>query len=567
MERNYWKQRSSTLGRRRFIRGAAVAGGGLAAAALVGCGGDDEDGPTNGATATQGGATGTAAAGETQAASGSAKSGGTFRARFEGDPPGFDIGRAASVRAQTTSLNYSWLTSLKFGPGVGYRESTIVADAAEALPEQPDGETYIFKLRPGIKFWNVDPVNGREVVAEDVAETTRYIADSYTNDWRGFSSVETPDDYTIIIKTDGPYAPLMNNLSGQYGVLLAPRELVGTEQLANRPVGTGPYIFDTYEEGSRIVQKRNPDYWNTAQAPYLDEIQFLTIPEVGSAIAAFRAGDLDWLTGHTCHDAEQVAQEMPEAVVIETPGTSGWYGMDQRTEMFADLRVRQAVALGYNRERDTNAVFCGRSDIPGLIPSDEAIHPTDYPDADKWLSRNVEEARKLMTAAGYADGFDTNLQWTPHYGQDYQTQMEGMVGDMREIGINVTLESHEYGQWIESVYRPPYNFSGLHGGATGRFYPDPDGYVAYWLHPDGIANHSQVNDPQMTELIERQVTQTNPDERWETLHEIQLREFENMYYVWRNTGILNTFVQPYVRDFNPHASYNRRELLPVWLDI
>lgn len=60
-----------------------------------------------------------------------------------------------------------------------------------------------------------------------------------------------------------------------------------------------------------------------------------------------------------------------------------------------------------------------------------------------------------MAAAGYADGFDTNLQWTPHYGQDYQTQMEGMVGDMREIGINVTMQSHEYGEWIDRRRRGP----------------------------------------------------------------------------------------------------------------
>ena len=147
-------------------------------------------------------------------------------------------------------------------------------------------------------------------------------------------------------------------------------------------------------------------------------------------------------------------------------------------------------------------------------------------------------------------------------------QSKGALGqfhaNLKAGGIEATIKTTEYGVWIASVYRPPFNFDGILWG-PGRYYADPDPYVAYWLHPKGIANQSRVNDAAMTALVEKQATQTNPKERWETLKEIQRLEAKNAWYVWRVTPQTTQLLQANVRGFQRHEGYDSREFWHAWL--
>ena len=119
--------------------------------------------------------------------------------------------------------------------------------------------------------------------------------------------------------------------------------------------------------------------------------------------------------------------------------------------------------------------------------------------------------------------------------------------------------------WIASYYRPPYNFEGMLWG-PGRYYADPDPYVAYWLHPKGIANQSRVNDPEITALIDKQATQLNPKERWDTLQQIQRLEAKNVYYLWKASGDTQVLTNKRVHDFSGDLHYNSHEYLYTWVD-
>jgi ABC-type transport system substrate-binding protein len=326
---------------------------------------------------------------------------------------------------------------------------------------------------------------------------------------------------------------------------------------------------DSYEEGNRIVYNRNPDYFKGPDAVYLEEMEFLIIPTTSTATAAFRSGEIDLLplANVSCVEASELEGQIGGEVHIKrVTGNSAWFAFNTLKPPFDDVRVRQAIALSYNREAESQAIFCGEAGVNGLIPMAAALDaedPSTFPESANWLRYAPDEAKKLLAAAGFPDGFATTAAFTPRYGETYQFALERVIGDLKLVGITVEPKSYEYGEWIADIYRGEYKFEGFLWG-PGRTYSDADPYVSYWLHPDGIANQSRVNDPVMTALIEKQRTQLDVDERWETLHEIQRLEAENMWYVWRTAGVGTSFAQEWVQDYAPHNNYDSGEYMHIW---
>lgn len=165
--KNYWHR--SPVGRRAVLRGAAVSGAGLVGAALIGCGGgDDEASPA--ATAA---ATGAATAVATEAAATGPKPGGTYRVSSTGDPPTLDpYGSGSAWTKAVAAYAYSRLFKVDVAPDTNPYDQPLIPDAASGY-EAPDGQVWVVKLRPGVKFHNIEPVNGRELVAEDVIYSWR----------------------------------------------------------------------------------------------------------------------------------------------------------------------------------------------------------------------------------------------------------------------------------------------------------------------------------------------------------------------------------------------------------
>ena len=572
MTSNYWTSGTRRIGRRQLIRGTAAGGLGLAAAALIGCGDDEE---TGGGTATEAPSGGTTAPAPTQTMAPETPAGkpqgGTLRIREIGDPPDWSMLKASNASARFSYPAYSKLLDVKTGPGVSNTDVIPQPDLAVAMPEvTPDGMELTFTIHEGVNFQDVAPVNGRPLLAEDVkfAIDTYLETGSFARDFAAIDHVETIDDTTITVTMKQPHAPLINLSAGHYGWRIFPRELMENDLHKNIAIGSGPWIVDSYEEGNKAVYRRNPDYFKGPDALYLDQMEFVIIPTNPTAGAAFRSGEIDILyAALACVEANELAEQVKDtAKITYDPGNSAWFAFNTLKPPFEDIRVRQAIALAYNREAESQAIFCGDAIVTGVLPMADALDPQDmntFPESAKWLRYAPDEAKKLLAAAGYPDGFDTTAVFTPRYGQIYQFSLERVIGDLQLVGINVEPISYEYGEWISDIYRGDYAFDGFLWG-PGRNYPDAEPYVAYWLHPDGIANQSRVNDPTMTALIEKQRTQMNPEDRWETLRDIQRLEAENMWYVWRTAGIGTNFAQGWVEDYWDHNGYDGGEYHHIW---
>ena len=553
------------LSRRRVIRASALGAAGLGAAALIGCGGGSA--PSPGATKAP------AATSATSTAPQAKKRGGTLRTSLVGDPPGWGLFQAAGTTVAVSSHAYDKLLDVATGPGKDGYSVELIPQIAQAMPETPDETTYLFKIRQGIKFQNVAPVNGRPMTAEDVKQSIDTLRGNkqWAGDYSAVTEVTVPDATTLRIKVSKPYAPLLNFSAGHYGWRIFPKEIVaadGKGEHEKNAIGTGPYIRTEWTQGSKIVFKKNPEYWNKDVA-WVDEMVYLIVPDPISNAAAFRTKQIDILTVSLPpaqrQDLEKQVKDAQKQTVL---GTSAWIAMNTSKPPFSDLRVRQAIALLYNRNAEVQSVYMGEADPMGtaLLPYPEALRPKDIPDMAALMKYDVGEAKKLLSAAGFANGFKTDIVMSPQYlsNPGYGDSLDRFVGDLKAGGIDATARSIEYGVWIASYYRPPYNFDGMLWG-PGRYYADPDPYVAYWLHPKGIANQSRVNDPTVAALVEKQATQVNPKERWETLREIQRVEAKNAWYVWRVTPQTTQLVQANVRDYQRHEGYDSHEFWHAWL--
>jgi peptide/nickel transport system substrate-binding protein len=550
--------------RRRLLRNTGLGAGGLAAATLLACG-DNSGGGSSGSSEEL-------SSRNVATPSGEPKRGGRLVSRRSVDPPNLSTLAASAHTAAFASLAYSKLLRMHVGYPDVPGNSTKVEEDLAAKYEQPDDLTTIFTLRPNVKWHNVAPANGRMLTAEEVRqsmEVYRTGADSaFKADWQPVSAIETPDAQTIRLVSKEPFAPLLNTvIAGHYGARIFPMELLEGDKIKTQAVGTGPFILESYRAGDSAVYKRNPDYFHQGM-PYLDELVLRIIPDESSNTAAFQTEQID-ATAVSCDDAEQIERSNAKSVQFEALDTGGFISLNTSKPPFNDKRVRQALAMGYNRMAERAALFCNRGDMDQILPPgnvDRALKVSELGPASKYWEHNPAEAKKLLEAAGYPNGFETPVVYTPQYGDLYRSSLERVIGDWAQIGVRLgSPQSVEYSQWISSVYRPPYNFDGILWG-PGRTYTDPEPYLWFWLHPTGITNQSRVNDSRATELLEKQRRTLNVEERWNVIHEIERLNAEEQWYLHRNTGVLINITQPWVKNWGPEKQYAELKYEHVWID-
>ena len=231
---NYWSMRDRRVTRRKVIGTAGV----LGAVGLVGVGcGDDDDDSTDSVQGTPESRISTPTTKQP-------KRGGSLTMRVAADPPNWSVFTASALTVPFTNLAYNKLIRLKAGAGVDPSEISLEPDLAEAMPEVPDSTTLVFKLRPGVKFQNVAPVNGRLMTAEDV----KLSIEAYRSDSRSamkadnaiIESVEVVNETTIRVKLKQPMVPLLALSAGHYGWRIIPKEMLDGDQLMTKAIGTGP---------------------------------------------------------------------------------------------------------------------------------------------------------------------------------------------------------------------------------------------------------------------------------------------------------------------------------------
>ncbi|MBK9544340.1 MAG: ABC transporter substrate-binding protein [Dehalococcoidia bacterium] len=563
---NYWLRRK--VSRRSALRGSALAGMGAATYALVGCGDDDDD--DDGGNG--GGVLPTAQASPTAAKTPVA--GGSFSFQISSNPPSLDpYTQTSFVTAYNHGLSYSKLFRFKAGtPDVAPADNTMETDLASAMPEQPDPLTFIIKIKPGAKFQNVAPVNGRAVTSDDIV----YALDRYKNFEKSVhktslsfvDKLEKVDAGTVKITTKLPYADFVNYLGGNIGAWISPREMAESPDAATKMVGSGPFILDEFKTGVSLKYKKNPDYFDKPY-PYFDDVTAFVVTDQAKRVADFSSKqvNLTWLFLPT--ERDQLKKERADAKLEETQGIGGYIYLRTDRPPFNDKRVRQAISMGLNRPAIRAAISKGEGVDEQLyhVGFPFARQVKDLPAAQaKLWQHNIAEAKKLMAAA-IGEGKTIDTTWdhadAAIYTQAYVDSATLAQAQLKEIGINIKDQTAPYAQYISTTYQGQYEGMGHSPRA-----------VPYWLDfvterftmkpARGRINLSYVNDPKLEDLLDKQRGQFKQEERLQTVKQIEELVAEEQYEIYFSTDTRTYFWDKDIENYRPTAWFPYTHLMKTW---
>src|SRR5882672_8868684 len=437
------------------------------------------------------------------AEAGQPKRGGILRVRGY-DPTHFDPHLTISFKTHTTlSFVYSRLVRHKVGTGVQPGIFTVEPDVAESW-ETPDDTTYIFHLRKGVKWHNKPPLNGRELVAEDVKFTydrfltepgnpNRYILEPVDR-------IEVVDRYTVKFLLKEPYVWLISALAYSWSMWLIAPEMVqqfGDLKQPESAIGTGPFLLERYEPNVKTVFKRHPAYF-LKDHPYVDGVELLVLEDESTGLAMYRTGQIDCGPWHWWsvrqQDLEAFKKSQPNLVyqdyLSNVPGV-----IYMRTDQapFNDVRVRRAISHAIDRQELIEAVWGRGEPTPavarGLV---EWSLPIDQLGAGaKYYQYDPREARRLLAEAGYPSGFKTQLTATQGYGTDVVDAVQLVLGQLKDVGIMAELKMQEYGAYQATTIQG--KFDGMTMGPFAVAW-DPDDALYGPYVPDQPRNRGHIVD-------------------------------------------------------------------------
>ena len=443
----------------------------------------------------------------------------------------------------------------------------ILPDLAESW-EQKDDLTYVFRLRQGVKFHNVPPVNGRELTSEDVKYS---IERQMTNQPGKFqhayffldklASIQTPDKYSIVFKTKESYAPFLNYIASPWTVIVA-REVVEKHgDLQRHAIGTGPFIMQEYRRDQEAVFVKNPNYFRKG-LPYLDEVRLQYVIDPVAATAAFRGQQTD-ISYVEFADVASIKATNPRVHVAEIttmfPIVLRTRPYDEQRPLkppFTEKKVRQAIQAAIKPEEFIEIVRSGWGiTMTGPVPTYRkpwALPASARPEFD------LKKAKRLLAEAGYANGFETELiVGSPG---DNVKSAQVVKDQLAKVGIQVNLKPMEMAQYYNKSYSYDYSMS-VHTALTGE---EPE--EAFRPYYGANATYYRWGNKEIHRLIDEQAKILDQKRRVEMVHLIQRMLLDDAPNVFLYTPIAHYGVQPWVKNYTvPINAYDQR-YEEIWLD-
>jgi peptide/nickel transport system substrate-binding protein len=497
------------------------------------------------------------------AEAGPPKRGGILRARGR-DPVHFDPHLTRNQRTHAVlSFVYSKLLQHKVGADVQPGTFIVESDLAERW-EAPDDTTYIFHLRQGVKWHNKPPVNGRELVAEDVKFTfDRFLTEPGNPERQlleAVDRVQVVDRYTVKFLLHEPFVWLLDILASAICMWIIAPEVVekyGDLKKVETAIGTGPFLLEHYEPNVKIVFRRNPDYFRQG-LPYVDGVEWLVLDDESTALAMYRTGQLDAGPGLQWDvrqaDLEALKHSHPHLRYQDmqsNTATTIWMRTDKPP--FHDVRVRQAISQAIDRQGLIDAVWMRGQPSPAIAPglAEWSLPIDQLGEGAKYYQYDPKAAKRLLAEAGYPRGLKTTLTTTGGYGRDLIDAAQMVQRYLKEVGLEAELKIQEYGAYQATTGQGKFEGMAM-GPYGGGWEPDSPLYGPYT--PDQPRNRGHVNDAKLAAMVREQRQLKNPEARKDLIFAIQRYAAEQQYYVKLSSQVITASWQPYVQNYAPNLS-------------
>ena len=391
---------------------------------------------------------------------------------------------------------------------------------AESWSESPDGLTYEFKLRPGLKFHNGDPCTAEDVVFS----FTRYKGVGAAELKAKVKNVEVVDARTVRFHLPQPWPDFMTfygTTATAAGIVVPKKylEQVGEDGFKKHPIGMGPYKFVSHTPGIELVLDANEAYWR--HPPYIKRITMKGVPEGTTRLAMLKRGEADIAVALEGEVAEEVKRD-PKLTLVDTRHASiQWLDFAEQWDPkspWHDKRVRLAVNYAIDRQAINEAACLG------FCPPTAVIIPRvmDFALQTEPLPYDPKKAKELLKEAGYPNGFDAgDLAPIP----PFFVVGESVVNYLNAVGIRVKMRTMEraafYTAWKEKKL-PGLSIVGA--GASGNAATRVEAFIyskgtyAYGGYPDIDA------------LFQQQAVERDKAKREALLHRIQQLTMERVMY-------------------------------------
>jgi peptide/nickel transport system substrate-binding protein len=493
------------------------------------------------------------------------------------DPVHFDPHLTRAFMTHTAlSFVYSKLLRHKVGPDVRPGMFIVEPDLAERW-EEPDDTTYIFHLRKGVKWHNKPPVNGRELVAEDVKFTyDRFLTEKGNPERQLLDSVdrvEVVDRYTVKFVLKEPFVWLLDILANAMCMwVIAPEvaEKYGDFKKVETAIGTGPFILERYEPNVKTIFKRNPDYFRQG-LPYVDGVEWLVVQDESTGLAMYRTGQLDTGPGANWAvrqpDLESLKQSHPGLRYQDIQAINAqaiWMRTDKPP--FNDVRVRRAISHAIDRQGMIEAVWMRGELPPAVAPGlAEWSLPIDrLGEGAKYYRYDPQESRRLLAEAGHPKGFKTTLTASGGYGRDLIDAAQMVQRDLKEAGMEAELKVQEYGAYQATTGQGKFEGMAMGPYAVG-WEPDSALYGPYT--PNQARNRGHVNDPKLAAMVKEQRQIKDREARKQLIFDIQRYAAEQQYYIYLASLIITSSWQPYMKNYAHNLTFDYGSRIAVtWLD-
>jgi peptide/nickel transport system substrate-binding protein len=386
------------------------------------------------------------------------------------EPPGLDptIAPAAAIGEIVHYNILEGLTKIQM-------DGAVAPLLAETWSQTPDGKTYSFGLRKGVKFSDGSPFDANAVKFS----FERAKAPGSTNKakkalWDNVSSVVVHDPHTVILVLDKPDASLPFRLGENTAVILHPNTAA---QAATKPVGTGPFVLENWAKGSAVTLAKWEGHRN-AEKVRLRKATFRFINDPAAQVAALLAGDIDGMPRFGALQAlKQFQADKRFTVEIGSTAGKGIVAINNRKAPFNDLRVRRALAHAIDRK----AFIDGAQEGLGT-PIGSHFAPTDlgYIDLTKTYPYDPEKAKTLLRDAGVTTPLAVTLTLPPP--QYARKGGEIIAAQLAKVGVVAKIENVEWAQWLAGPFKGNFDLTTINHVEPLDYataYADPNYYFGY----------------------------------------------------------------------------------------
>jgi peptide/nickel transport system substrate-binding protein len=527
----------------------------------VACGGDGDDSST-------GGTSDSGLVAQPKDTFGQAVRGGTLKEYVAAEPQTLDP--ATPVAPLNYISGYVYGTLLNEKPGhLQSPQFVLYGDVADSWETTPDRLQISIKIKPGLKWHNKPPVNGREIDVQDVlASWQRYtqlspvssLSYNGRNPNAPVLSVSASGPNTVVIKLKEPLSYGLNYFAafGSHtgNMIMMPKETDNGFDPRSQMIGHGPYELSNVTPSVGYTLKRNPAYYDVNSYP-IDQIDLPIVPEYAARLAQLKTGNIHRLIGEAAlaQDVVVTKKDLPQIEVHQTDFAANsniivFGQLPAGRSPFLDERVRQAMSMAIDRDAWISAAYnVTELEANGLpVETRWSSHLlANWNEPDYWLDPkgkdfgenaryfqfNLDEAKKLLSAAGHSGGFSVTSSYSVER-LNFSPTAEPIDGMLRELGLNIKVNTPNYANDYIPNYRDGhgqyegYAYATVLGTLPQNIHPAASLVAEYW--PSGgdafrgfsaSGSNDQSGDPKLNAMLEKARLEFDDKALKTQLHEIQ----------------------------------------------